>query len=186
MRAQCLGARPWRQTAWVWFLPWPLTSSVTLGVLPHPYVPQLPHYPRLKIRMVPAPRESWEDEVIVEACLRVSCPGQPWIRISHHYPEHCDNSNEQRPCFLSILIFSTQLSLLQLPWAELASFLFFKKLLIYFWLLWVFVAACRLSLAVSSRSYSSLQCMGFSLWWLLLLWGMGCRCLGFSSSGSLP
>ena len=41
-------------------------------------------------------------------------------------------------------------------------------LFIYFWLCWVFVAAHGLSLAVASGGYSSLWCVGFSLWWLLL------------------
>ena len=54
-------------------------------------------------------------------------------------------------------------------------------LFIYFWLLWVFVVACGLSLVAASGAYSSLQCMGFLLWWLLLLRSMGSRCMGFSS-----
>ena len=33
-------------------------------------------------------------------------------------------------------------------------------------------------------SYSSLRCVGFSLWWLLLLRSMGSRHAGFSSCGS--
>ena len=49
---------------------------------------------------------------------------------------------------------------------------------IYFWLHWVFVAAGGLSLVAVSRGYS-LQCMGFSMWWLLLLWSRD-----FSSCGS--
>ena len=56
-------------------------------------------------------------------------------------------------------------------------------LLIYFWLCWVFTAACRLSLVAGSGGYSSLQCTGFSLWGLLLLWNMGSRHLGFSNFG---
>ena len=56
-------------------------------------------------------------------------------------------------------------------------------LLIYFWLHWVFVAARGLSLVVMSGGYSSLQCTGFSLQWLLLLWSTGSRCAGFSSCG---
>ena len=40
-------------------------------------------------------------------------------------------------------------------------FLFFKiNLFIYFWLYWVFVATCRLSLVEASGGYSSLQCRG--------------------------
>ena len=63
---------------------------------------------------------------------------------------------------------------------------FFKKinLFIYFWLHWVFVAACGLSLVAASGGYSLLQGVGFSLRWLLLLWSMGSRRAGFSSCGS--
>ena len=57
---------------------------------------------------------------------------------------------------------------------------FFYKfiLFIYFWLHWVFFAGCGLSLVVASGGYTLLRCMGFSLWWLLLLHSMGCRCVG--------
>ena len=56
---------------------------------------------------------------------------------------------------------------------------FFKKdLLIYLWLYWVFVAVPRLSLVAVSRGDSSLWCVGFSLWWLLLLWSMDLRHVG--------
>ena len=58
-------------------------------------------------------------------------------------------------------------------------YLFFRETL-YFWLRWVFVAVRRLSLVAASGSYSSLRCMGFSLWWFLLLWSMGSRPAGFS------
>ena len=53
-----------------------------------------------------------------------------------------------------------------------------------FWLLWVFIVAPGLSLVTASRSYSSLQCMVFSLQWLLLLRSMGSRREGFSSCGT--
>ena len=56
------------------------------------------------------------------------------------------------------------------------SLFYFSFLFFYFWLHWVFVAACRLSLVAVST--------GFSLWWLLLLWSLGSRCMGFSSCGS--
>ena len=39
----------------------------------------------------------------------------------------------------------------------------------------VFVAVCGISLVAVSRGYSSLWCMGFSLWWLHLLQSMGSR-----------
>ena len=54
----------------------------------------------------------------------------------------------------------------------------------YFWLCWVFVAVQGLCLVVASAGYSSLRCMGFSLQWLLLLWSMGSRHMGFSSCGT--
>ena len=61
----------------------------------------------------------------------------------------------------------------------------FIHLFIYLWLLWVFVAAYGLSLAVASVGYySSLWCAGFSLRWLLLLWSTGSRHVGFSSCGA--
>ena len=58
------------------------------------------------------------------------------------------------------------------------SILAFKKICILFILfLAVFClhAVYRLLLVVESGGYSSLQCMGFSLWWLLLLQSMGSR-----------
>ena len=39
----------------------------------------------------------------------------------------------------------------------------------YFWLAWVFLAAHRLSVVTASGGYSSLQCEGLELPWLLLL-----------------
>jgi len=51
----------------------------------------------------------------------------------------------------------------------------------YFWLHWVFIAACGLSLIVVSGGYSLScspqleKCAGFSLPWLLLLQKMGPR-----------
>ena len=56
-------------------------------------------------------------------------------------------------------------------------------LFIYFWLCWAFVAARRLSLVTVSGGYSLLRCVGFSLWWLLLLQSMGSRHASFSSCG---
>ena len=56
--------------------------------------------------------------------------------------------------------------------------------LFIFWLHWVFIAVCGLSLVAVSRGYSPLQCTGFPLRWLLLLRSMGSRHPGFSSCGS--
>ena len=77
----------------------------------------------------------------------------------------------------------------------LSRILFFNKfiyfILFYFWLCWVFIAACGLSLVAASRGYSSLWCAGFSLQWLLLLgaWALGAQAsvvvaCGLSSCGS--
>ena len=57
-------------------------------------------------------------------------------------------------------------------------------ILIFFWLCWVFIAVCRLSLVVVSGGYFSLQSVGFSLRWLLLLRSMGPRHTGFRSCGT--
>ena len=54
---------------------------------------------------------------------------------------------------------------------------------IYFWLGWIFVAVHGLSLVVASGGFSSLQCAGFSLWWLLLLRSTDSRYASFSSCG---
>ena len=62
------------------------------------------------------------------------------------------------------------------------SIFFFNKF-IYFWLCWVFIDVRELPLFVVSGGYSSLWCMGLSLWWLLLLQSMGSRHMGFSSCG---
>ena len=59
--------------------------------------------------------------------------------------------------------------------------LFIYLFIIYFWVYWVFVAVPWLSLVAANRGYSPLRCAGFSLRWLLLLWGTGSRCTGFSS-----
>ena len=63
-------------------------------------------------------------------------------------------------------------------------FIFFLNLFIYFWLCWIFIAACGLCLVVASGGYSLLRCTGFSLQWLLLLRSTGSRSMGFSSCGS--
>ena len=53
-----------------------------------------------------------------------------------------------------------------------------------FWLRWVFVAACGLSLVAVCGGYSLLRCAGFSLRWLFLLQSTGSRCTSFSSCGT--
>ena len=44
----------------------------------------------------------------------------------------------------------------------LVVILSFSFLISYFWLRWVFVAACRLSLGAVTGGYASLWCLGFS------------------------
>ena len=53
-------------------------------------------------------------------------------------------------------------------------------LFIYFWLQVLLLHAGFLWLQ-QAGGYSLLQCMGFSLWWLLLLQSTGSRLAGFSS-----
>ena len=48
----------------------------------------------------------------------------------------------------------------------------------FYWLHWVFIAARGLSLVAASGGYSSLQCAGLSLRWLLLLRNTGSRHMG--------
>ena len=43
---------------------------------------------------------------------------------------------------------------------------------------WVFVGAHGLSLVAANGGFSSLQCAGISLWWLILLWSTDCRHVG--------
>ena len=54
-----------------------------------------------------------------------------------------------------------------------------------FWLCWVFVAGCRLSLVAATVSYSSLQCVSFSLQWLLSFeaWILGTRASAGTARG---
>ena len=70
-------------------------------------------------------------------------------------------------------------------WSESLSFFFFN-------FIYLFIFGCvgpsllheGFSLVAASGGYSSLQCMGFSLRWLLLLQSTGPRCMGFSSCGT--
>ena len=55
---------------------------------------------------------------------------------------------------------------------------------LFIWPRWVFVATRRLSPALVSRGFSSLQCAGFSLLWLPLLRRTGSRHAGISSCSS--
>ena len=62
-----------------------------------------------------------------------------------------------------------------------ASEMFLFIYLFIYWLYRVFLVGRRLSLVAASGGYSSLWYVGFSLQWLLLLWSIGSRHMGFSS-----
>ena len=77
------------------------------------------------------------------------------------------------PSLLSLVMFS-QFTFLN----HLVNLVHLLQSCFFYWLRWVFVAACGLSLVAASRGYSLLQCMGFSLRWLLLLRSTGSRARG--------
>ena len=62
----------------------------------------------------------------------------------------------KRECDLNLSLLISEIM------AYLQIFIFI--LFFYFWLCWVFVAVCRLSLVVASGGCSSCGCVGFSLW----------------------
>ena len=61
-----------------------------------------------------------------------------------------------------------------------SPFLTLKSSPFLFWLRWVYLALCGLFLVIESGSYSLFWCVGFSSGWLLL-WGICCRFMSFSS-----
>ena len=69
------------------------------------------------------------------------------------------------------------------PLRHQGSPIYYCFFIFIFWLHWVFIAVCRLSLVAASGGYSLLLCVGFSFWWLLLLQSTGSRCVGFSICG---
>ena len=106
-----------------------------------------------------------------------------------HFPDFRGKAFSLSPLSMMLAVgfhWMTFIELMNFPYISNLSVLFcfvFNKF-IYFWLCWVFIAVCGLSLVVASRGYSLLRCAGFSLRWLLLLRSMGSRCTGFSSCGS--
>ena len=72
---------------------------------------------------------------------------------------------------------------------KMMCFLTFSVFFLNFFIYLLFGAALGLcccvwlSLVVASGGYSSLWRVGFSLWWLLLLWSSGSRRVSFSSCG---
>ena len=94
--------------------------------------------------------------------------------MNHHNVLHSGCINFHSPTVQEGSLFSTPSAAFTVCW-----FIYYFTLLFFFflWLHWVFVAVCRFSLVTASRSYSSLQCVGLSLWWLLLCraWALGKR-----------
>ena len=81
--------------------------------------------------------------------------------------------------FLAGFFFKSFMSLTKSLYKSCPFFFFFN-----FCLRWVFAAARGLSPVALSGGHSSLQCTGFSLRWLLLLWSTGSRHVCFSSCGT--
>ena len=69
-------------------------------------------------------------------------------------------------------------------WLAFFFLIYLFNLFFNFWLHWIFVAVRGLPLVAASGGYSSLQCAGFSLRWLLSSRSMGSRYSGFSSCGT--
>ena len=90
-----------------------------------------------------------------------------WQQIAHS-EKHEGACLIPEPEFLSIFIY-----------------FFFKFLFIYLFLAMLGLCCCaRAFSSCGERGLLFVWCMGFSLWWLLLLQSMGSRCTGFSSCGS--
>ena len=85
-----------------------------------------------------------------------------------------------RVSYLNIFFFYPDSFFFFYKFVYLKKFFFgcIRYLFFSFWLRLVFVATLGLSLVAASGGYSSLQCMGFSLRWLLLLQSTGCRHAG--------
>ena len=110
------------------------------------------------------------------------------IALSYHYSatlSYCSFvvSFEIRKCESSNFVFYALFfffNLFQDGFGYSGCLFLLKAYLFNFWLRWVFVAASGLSLVAVSGGYSSLQCVGFLLW-RLLLWRMSSGWTGFSS-----
>ena len=74
----------------------------------------------------------------------------------------------QKYLFESLLSILSEVGLLNCMVILLLLFFLNRFILFIYWLHWVFVAVCRLSLVVVNGGYSSLPCEGFSLRWLLV------------------
>ena len=117
------------------------------------------------------------------------CPGAPQGPVWYHPPPNSSGLEfppPGHPC--SDLPRSLNTGNPHQRWENAMPFFFFFNIFIYF----IFgcigssllCAFSLVSLVAASGGYSLLQCAGFSLWGLLLLWSTGSRCAGFSSCGS--
>ena len=140
----------------------------------------------------------WEHELIVFAAHAVVNPAfqcvlpskQKVYRKVHVLPGQRPLSNfsfsfnPRDRCFLIEIYFFSKTKV------YLCIFLFYYCFLNKFIYLFIFgcigssLLCVDFSLVPESGSYSSLQCAGFSLQWLLLLQSMGSRHVGFSSCGT--
>ena len=86
------------------------------------------------------------------------------------------------------IVFSYYLLSICIIYSEVTTFILFfkKKLFIYLFMAALGLCFCvrAFSNCVEQGGYSSLQCTGFLLLWLLLLRSMGSRHTGFSSCGT--
>ena len=108
--------------------------------------------------------------------LKIEPPYEPAILLLGMYPKNT-NTNSKRYMHTyvhsSIIFFIT------------AAFFFFIYFLFYLFLTALGLCSCaRAFSGCGEGGSSSLQCVGFSLWWLLLLWSTGSRRAGFSSCGT--
>ena len=118
------------------------------------------------VRYIPIKEYSYKFILIAVRC------STEWI---HNFFIHSPVVNSHMGCIQSLVIHAAMNILVLFP------SMYVQALLVFFWLHWVFTAARGLSLVAASGGYSSLQCAGFSLWWLLLLRSTGSRHAGFSS-----
>ena len=101
------------------------------------------------------------------------------LHINLRITDLTEMSQSQEPIQETLLTVFSQVDQYEMVNSTHALFFFFNVyIFIYFWLCWVFIAACRLSLVAASGGYSSLQCSGFSLRWVLLLRSIGSRHTG--------